>query len=175
MELQRRFHDCYKIDLIDEKIVLSFILNQKTGIIYSDEKFPVRMVDKTSLFSSVHSTDLYLNEDFVCNQYIANPMRNLVRLNPQKHEITFNDGRVVSFYDLPTKFSFKEHRISYEFYENKQLTGQITASRKWVYFKPGNHFDYTGEIRFNRDYSMIEFMLFLQFILQDCLYLDRKE
>lgn len=175
VELNRRFYDCYKIDLMNEvrnDLLITIILNHKTGIVYNSEQLVIRTEDTSSFFSSSHRSRVLVNEQPVCDFYIANPMRNLIGKR-QKHVVTFSDGRMVFFRRSNGKLSLKEHQMIYSLYEDDVLTGEINALETWDYLKPKG-IDYRGQMTCNEKYSLAEKMFLLYFVLLDCLYLNEK-
>ncbi len=173
--LKKRFFDCYKIDLMNESgsdALMTVIWNRKTGVVYNSEQEPIRTKDTSSFFSSSHRSRIFINEQSVCDFYIANPMRNLIGKR-QKHEVTFSDGRVVSLRRSNGNLSLKKHQMIYSLYENDILTGEINASETLDYFMVKG-MDYQGQMNCSEHYSLTEKMLLLYFVLLDCLYLDER-
>ncbi|WP_341901456.1 hypothetical protein [Fluviicola taffensis] len=157
----------------EEEIILSFIVNEKSGIIYADEIFQVQIKGKSSIFSSDHNDDLYLNEVFFCNFYIANPMRNLLSFSRQKNLLELSNGKIISFHTSPSKFSLKELKVIYELKENGELIAQVNATRHFKY-NLDQTLVYKGDIIFKDNIPEIELIFFIHFILIDRLYLERR-
>lgn len=175
VELKKRFYDCYKIDLMNESgsdILMTVIWNRKTGIVYNSEQKIIRTEENSSFFSSSYRSRIFINEQFVCDFYIANPMRNLIGKR-QKHEVTFSDGRTVYLRRSNRNLSLKKHQMLYSLYENDVFIGEINTSETWDYFKVKG-MDYQGQMNFSKNYSLTEGMLLLYFVLLDCLYLDER-
>lgn len=175
VELKKRFYDCYKIDLMNESgsdILMTVIWNRKTGIVYNSEQKIIRTEENSSFFSSSYRSRIFINEQFVCDFYIANPMRNLIGKR-QKHEVKFSDGRTVYLRRSNRNLSLKKHQMLYSLYENDVFIGEINTSETWDYFKVKG-MNYQGQMNFSKNYSLTEGMLLLYFVLLDCLYLDER-
>lgn len=168
--LEKRFFNCYRIELssVDDDLLVIFITNNKTGVIYREENSKLSIHDKSRFFSSKSILDLVLNHELFCRKETNNPNAVFGPGYSWRNRLTFSDGLVLTCTENNFNYTFSPEIIDYRLNDQETVCQLIVRRRRKGFFKrliaP---FDFVGEMKYAERLSTDHLISILQLLMID--------